>query len=640
MSVELVAYLIVVVVALVLTAVLARGSGVRLWLTVGTVVYVSFFALLTRGSSTSRRLEGGPKEADFDGYVSSDTCFGCHPGQYHSWKRSFHHSMTARPDPTTIIAPWEGASLQWRGRSYEILSKGDSYRVRLPDPAQAARASAQGRSLVNVPSVEREVLLVTGSHHYQAYWVRGERGNELYQFPFVYHLESERFIPRHDAFLQPPDAKPHYARWNSNCVMCHSVAGQPRHDPVSDEFDTRVAELGIACEACHGPGAKHVAHHKSPLSRYRQRESDTPDPTIVNPARLDASLSSQVCGQCHAYFVPKSPQSWWNTGFTRNYRPGRTLARSRVILDYETHKDHADSLISSSIDSIFFRDGTIRVGGREYNGLIRSPCYEHGDPRRRLGCLSCHRMHGDDPVDQLTQGMSGDRACTDCHPKTAAMGSGHTHHAPDSPGSRCMNCHMPYTTYALFKAIRSHRITSPNASRTLETDTPNACNLCHLDQTLNWTARALFSWYGQAPVATRGDRANVSHAVLGLLEGDAAMRVVTAWAMGWDAARKTSGGDWQAPLLAELLVDPYSAVRFVAYRSLRSLPAGEGFDYDFLAPEAVRLQKKNELQKRAKKVHRPKSGSALPYRPGGELDIELVRRILAERDDRPISISE
>ena len=39
--------------------------------------------------------------------------------------------------------------------------------------------------------------------------------------------------------------------WDVSCIRCHSTAGQPltRTQPIQ----TRVAEMGIACEQCHGP---------------------------------------------------------------------------------------------------------------------------------------------------------------------------------------------------------------------------------------------------------------------------------------------------------------------------------------------------------------------------------------------------
>ena len=67
----------------------------------------------------------------------------------------------------------------------------------------------------------------------------------------------------------------------------------------------------------------------------------------------------------------------------------------------------------------FWPDGRVRVGGREYPGIVQSACFESGE----LTCLSCHRMHQDaaDPRtveewadDQLDIGMRTDEACVGC----------------------------------------------------------------------------------------------------------------------------------------------------------------------------------------------------------------------------------
>src|SRR5262249_39684662 len=139
-------------------------------------------------------------------------------------------------------------------------------------------------------------------------------------------------------------------------------------------------------------------------------------------------------------------------------------------------------------------DGSVRVGGREYNGLIASPCYKRGRGERKITCLSCHAMHQGDPAGQVAPERVGDRGCTSCHSDERSQS--HSHHRPGSPGSACISCHMPKTSYALLSAVRSHRIDSPSAASTVATGRPNACNLCHLDRTLAWTARWLSEWYG------------------------------------------------------------------------------------------------------------------------------------------------
>jgi hypothetical protein len=447
------------------------------------------------------------------------------------------------------------------------------------------------------------------------------------------------------------------------------VAGEPRHDKDKDHFDSQAAELGIGCEACHGPGAAHVARHQNPLTRYAARRDAAPDPSIVNPARLDPERASEACGQCHSYFVPNDPEQWWDTGFTQSYHPGDALGSSRLVLDYARDSARGDVAIDASLDSVFYADGTIRVGGREWNGLLRSACFERGSGARRLSCLSCHQMHGPNPTDQLGEHGESNASCRTCHEGHVARPTEHTHHGRDSSGSLCVNCHMPYTTYALFKGIRSHRITRPS----VELDAshpPNACNLCHQDQNLEWTRRWLERWYGRShdepghdvaieaalaaeqpsPVRQKspaGDGAESwSAAAVALLTGDAATRVVVAHQLGWAKAQEVSGRHWQAQLLVNALDDPYAAVRFVAHRSLLTLPGFEGYDYDFDGPRSLRLSQQHEARHRALQNMSAPLGEGLLGTPAlqmdaaGQIDRAFLDRLTATRDERPIRISE
>jgi hypothetical protein len=220
---------------------------------------------------------------------------------------------------------------------------------------------------------------------------------------------------------------------------------------------------------------------------------------------------------------------------------------------------------------------------------------------------------------------------------------------------------MPYTTYALFKAIRSHRITRPGVSPSGQGQAPNACNLCHQDQSLAWTSDWQNRWYGTSdPAPSAGADAgaaalerssdrpdhNWSAAAVGLLSGDAASRVIWAYQLGWAKAQEASGRHWQAQLLAEALDDPYAAVRFVAHRSLLALPGFEGYSYDFIAPRPRRL----DMQREARRLAQTNAGvppergrlpaSALPLDATGRIEPGFVTRLSNARDSRPIRISE
>src|SRR5262249_11259263 len=149
--------------------------------------------------------------------------------------------------------------------------------------------------------------------------------------------------------------------------------------------------------------------------------------------------------------------------------------------------------------------------------LAVSGCYVRG----QISCLSCHSMHDSDPVDQLKIGMQGNAACTQCHQETKFTRdlATHTFHAPAFPVNQSMNCHMPFSTYALLGGIRSHQIESPHIAGSARYGTPNACNLCHLDRTLAWTQQYLSERYHQPTQALSEAQQTVSAAVLWLLSG-------------------------------------------------------------------------------------------------------------------------
>jgi hypothetical protein len=172
---------------------------------------------------------------------------------------------------------------------------------------------------------------------------------------------------------------------------------------------------------------------------------------------------------------------------------------------------------------------------------------------------------------------------------------------------------------------------------------PNACNLCHLDQTLDWTQQHLATHYGHTPLPLSAEQKNTSAALLWLLKGHAAQRAITAWHAGWQPARDTSGTDWLAPHLARLLDDPYGVVRHIANKSLGKQPGFDRFEFDFLAtaPERMRLAKRaiaqwNELPSTASDT----TGKSILISSDRQLMETAIQALLKNRDNRPFTIKE
>ncbi|MCI0539893.1 MAG: hypothetical protein L0Z50_32200 [Verrucomicrobiales bacterium] len=581
-----------------------------------------------------------PREGGPDGYVSSDNCRSCHPDQYASWHESYHRTMTQLARPEGVVGDFKGVKLELLGKTYHLDRRGDEFWVEMEDPEWRPRADARSEA---APRVQRRLGLLTGSHHMQAYWFAGERGNMQTLFPFVWLIADRRWVPFHNTFLRDPSIAPANQTWNLNCINCHATAGQPRPNHRTKQFETRTGELGIACEACHGPAEEHVRHHRNPTERYLRYLSAKPDPTIVNPAKLPARQSGQVCGQCHGIkWIPNRDDHLEN-GF--RYRPGQELSQTAPIvrptqLEEQPWLTNPLKQNPTFLRDRYWSDGMVRVSGREYNGLVESACHQRGE----LSCISCHSMHqSQSSDDQLAKLMESNHACLQCHTGLADKLTQHTHHAAKSSGSLCYNCHMPHTTYGLLKAIRSHQIDSPTASATVQTGRPNACNLCHLDQTLAWTSRHLNNWYQQSAPLLNEEQSSISAAVLSLSKGDAGQRALIAWSMGWAPAQAVSGNDWLAPYLAHLLDDPYSAVRYIAVRSLKSLGSDYGgLAYDFIAPEAERAAAKVkvlELWNRAQAQRAVENRVSLLI-SNGQLQQTRLDGLLKERNNRSMDLQE
>jgi predicted CXXCH cytochrome family protein len=639
------------------------------------------------GWATVRELDASARErgiaavvpqSDRAGYATSERCEACHPSQYHSWHRGFHRSMTQYATPATVRGDFADRSLRGAGYEVQLSRRGDEFFVAMVDPLwqyQIDIGKRQPAAGEVPPRVERRISMVTGSHHMQAYWVPSNQGNGQLSMPFTYLFDDQRWVPRGEVFLHPPGERHEEQVWNIGCITCHTTAGRPGALGSGWDIRTELGEQGIACESCHGPAEAHVAANQNPVRRYLQHVRGGGDPTIVNPARLPVARRSQVCGQCHA-LTELSDDIELGNG--RTYVPGAELEATQPLLrplhptPELARRVREDPLY---LRNYFWSDGTIRVSSRDYSGMIESKCTSGGE----MWCGTCHSLHDSDPANLLARGKDGDAACASCHAAIVAAPAAHSHHLRESDGSRCANCHMPHTVYGLLRGIRNHRIDSPHVTgRSGGHERPNACNLCHVDRSLAWTAQQLERWYhqpvaanlaggataaaipvgpaaaaatpmgaataaattaGAAPVGVaRAEPATAGVADPGeaaaiewLVSGDAVLRAVAAWHFGWEPARRASAVTMAMPYLVVALNDPYSAVRYVAGHAVMTLMPG--IRYDYLAEPAARQQVAQDVLARwlAGSPQTPESAAAIDAR---------IQRLLEQRDTTAVRAME
>ena len=576
-------------------------------------------------------------------YVTSNSCRACHPGNYASWHTSFHRTMTQVATPATLIPDAHNIELSFAGRQYKLSRKDD-------------KAWVSSRSLGEQDyGPSRQVVLLTGSHTLQILWTETGQGRTLEQFPFAYIIAEKMWAPVTQTFLMPPETKEAYSigAWNGACMDCHVTQGVSKF-VEGNRWDTRVAEFGIACEACHSEGGEHIEANRNPLRRWQLHLTKSGDATIANAKRMKGPESALVCGQCHSVwaFNGMNEKIDWNRSGGK-FRPGKKDLEQRFVVqpnekDHAQQKEFIDQTEPGFFRNRFWGDGMIRVTGREMNGVQESPCFKGGN----FSCISCHEMHPAETAqatlktwarsDQLAPKMETDQACLQCHQEMRARLTSHTHHEADSSGSRCYNCHMPHTTFGLLHAMRSHQVSSPNVRESLAYGRPNACNLCHLDQTLSWTANKLHAWYQQPTPDLSDDDKNISAAVQWLVKGDAGQRALLAWGMGWEPAQKVSGRDWLYPFLIYSLLDPYAAVRFEAWKSLQTLPSFGDFKFTYTADADQLGEFVRQAYEKWWNEQRPTNPS---FDPKTVLDLEgrfqqeTFQRLPHERDHNPIVLA-
>ena len=174
-----------------------------------------------------------------------------------------------------------------------------------------------------------------------------------------------------------------------SCFSCHSTGGIS-----GGKINLEKMTPGIRCEACHGPGAEHVAAGKAGKANAK---------LIFNPKRLSGDeLSQDFCASCHR------------------------------------GNDEFSLLKSMEINNVRFQPYRI----------FHSKCYSDD---RRISCTACHNPH--EPIKQ--DAAYYDAKCMACHqPKqpsanTLVNASKTKQEGQDMiAGCRvatkdCVSCHMP-----------------------------------------------------------------------------------------------------------------------------------------------------------------------------------------------------
>jgi predicted CXXCH cytochrome family protein len=312
-------------------------------------------------------------------FVGSERCKGCHVKQYETWKSSYHAKMVRKKDEAILKAVVE----KW-------ASDGAN-----PGPTKS-NVDGKPRSL-------EDVVFVVGAYWKQRFLVKDEEtgGHQFLDKQF------NRISGKWEAYGNKND-------WETNCGTCHTTGFRvTKYDPAKpQEQAITFAEMSGGCEACHGPGARHVASKKKK--------------DIYSFAGKTVEQRTLVCGYCHI----RAENDKFKTaqGNPSEHLPHPTLGQSfkagddwrkwypaELVIPGVHAEDKIDAAYEGDLKGLFRNDDVAKAGGffdgakhhQQYQEFLQSSHYK----KSVMACNNCHSSH----ASKAGKVVDAKQTCTNCH---------------------------------------------------------------------------------------------------------------------------------------------------------------------------------------------------------------------------------
>ncbi|MCP4430369.1 MAG: tetratricopeptide repeat protein [Gammaproteobacteria bacterium] len=399
-------------------------------------------------------------------YVGASRCASCHQQQTKEWQQSDHFHAMQSANATTVLGDFSNATIKLHGYASRFFIDKEQYFVETMNESGSKQVFP--------------VLYTFGYHPLQQYLVDIGHG-KLQAFDIAWDTRSEAEGGQRWFHLQPDEKittehpffwTRHFQNWNSRCAQCHSTNLQKNYSAKTNSYNTQWSDANVSCEACHGPGSKHVDLAKAkklsqkvtgfshqaqqPLSwEFKKGEA------IASPQGIKNSDHTNMCGSCHSL-------------------------RTQLVEKTTGENFHDSSRLQLLNKGSYFDDGQIREEVFVMGSFLQSKMHSKG-----VTCNNCHNPHSGKVL------IQDNGLCSQCHDPGVYNANKHHHHAVNSKGAACVNCHMPNRTYMQVDERRDHSFTIPRPDLSLTLDVPNVCTQCHKGEQGKdnaWAGKQLSEW--------------------------------------------------------------------------------------------------------------------------------------------------
>lgn len=412
-------------------------------------------------------LEDGPAT-----FVGRKACAECHEEVMQSFAWSLHDRALSEPKGEVLAAPFAGEHVKAKH-------------------IEAAFSKKNGSPII-ASGKEYPVKYTIGVDPLQQYVI--EVGSKLQVFAAAFDSRDRSqngkkwlVLSGHDV---PAGDPAHFLARDQNyetaCAPCHSTNVQISYDYEKDTTQLSLSELDVSCEACHGPGSRHVEMAK----RYQDKWPATAEHLgfdfalatydlrrwVIPPDGKVAALLGhgdappertdevETCATCHSTRLDLGP-------------------RSKIPEEFAFEDRYLVSLLTQDL---YFPDGQVKGLAYTHGSFLQS-----AHAASQVVCSDCHNPHSTElrkPVVEL---------CVTCHQPEAYENEAHHMHRPETtPMPTCVDCHMPERTFIDVDARRDHSFVLPRPEFSERFGVPNACDSCHGNKTPIWATRRIERAHG------------------------------------------------------------------------------------------------------------------------------------------------
>jgi Tfp pilus assembly protein PilF len=398
-------------------------------------------------------------------FVGSAQCRDCHNPEYDRWEGSHHDLAMDVANENSVLGDFDNAEFTLHGVTSRFFKKDEKYFVYTNGPGGEMGEFEITHTFGWFP-LQQYLVPFPGGRLQTLHIAWDSRDNRWFRVPPEGPVAPEDWLYWTNAAQN----------WNGMCAQCHSTRLEKNYDVESDSYNTTWSDIDVGCEACHGPGSKHLEWAEMPDMARPQ----TPNFELaVKTSGINSRELVELCAPCHSRRGAMGDYQHTETDLLDNFRP---------------------SLLS---EELYFPDGQIQDEVYVYGSFTQSKMYRHD-----VRCNDCHDVHTIELVKE------GNALCLQCHRAAQYDNTNHHFHKQENEpgeairsgdgevlfevgtGAQCVQCHMPGRTYMGVDYRPDHSFRIPDPALDAAIGSPDACLRCHVDKDSPWSQQTVIEWYG------------------------------------------------------------------------------------------------------------------------------------------------